>query len=165
MLDKKGRISASFTQHYWNACSNGSNIGGETLHYLITAIDKVLSLLRDSDTQELFEKEFADQLSKIPPMAPLYTKRQLEHEQVLEKLHDAQFVHKTSAKLTSIKRKYERTIKGYPVVYAVKVEPQWFENWDEPIEELRANANLRSAEQISSDNIVARVDFSNGTIY
>jgi len=37
--DEKGRIPASFTQIYWNACSYASNIGGETLYYLMIAID------------------------------------------------------------------------------------------------------------------------------
>jgi len=73
---------------------------------------------------------------------------------------------KISKELCNIREKYIKDTKNhYPVVYCVKVEPEWFEKWETPdLDICFKSVNLFANESILPSAIVARIDFPKGAI-
>jgi len=162
---KVRKKSGSFTQNYWYARNYAINPGGETIKNLIATIDDFIRLIDNHDLLLEHAQKLEQELSKLPPNIDYRNTL----KSCLRKIRNDIYLKDVSSKLRALKVKYENIIKDrYPVVYAVKVEPQWFENWMEPIKigdymEIKA-IDLHAKVSILPENIVVRINFPNGAV-
>jgi len=166
-----GKKPGYFSQNYWIARDYAIPQGGETISGLIYAINDYFDLIRNPERCFKHKEKLQKKLSRFPPGVKYHDTLL----QCLKRLDDDTYFNKISEKLKDIKNKYEGLIKNhYPVVYALKVKPDWFENWSEPskywLEKLfdpyndiiTKEVDLVAKKSISPSCIISRINFPNG---
>lgn len=165
ILEENKRLP-SFTQNYWTARNYARNRGGETIHYIIQAIDEFVEFIND-------EKKIYEHNKEL-------RKKGLRYNLLLDKafmnLANKTFLEDWAQKISEIKKKYENLIRDhFPVVYAIRINPKDFPQWSEPTyfdgkEDQTYNVlmemnELRPKVPINYDAIIAKINFPNGVQY
>lgn len=149
-----------FSQKYTIAGNYARNKGGETIHNTILAVEDFLFFVKKPELQIKNKEKLKIKLTKYPP-AVSYHKKILE---ALNLLDNKKYLNDMAEKLQKIKNKYEKLVKNhYPVVYALKIKPNWFKNWANPDKMINSGeVNLVAIKSIKPENIIARIVFPNG---
>ncbi|MFC2072401.1 hypothetical protein ACFLUU_06840 [Chloroflexota bacterium] len=160
--------SASFSGSYWRSRNYSASPGGETMAGVILAVKELEDLITDTELLEKHRSKLHHDLSRRQHYPGHII---AEYRAAERRLNEMEYLNQCLQQVRELKEKYE-AIASYhsPVVYAVKVEPQWFETADSKAwYEIPPVARERSAEfrpnpsvHIPLDRIVARIDFSNG---
>lgn len=179
-----GRKYASFDQSFWRARNYARNRGGETIDSIITAVEDFKDLVLNENTCLAYKQELLRKLSSIPPKIAYYLKHEeelqkryssdpavLNYRQLqewLKRANDDKYLEGLLNGLPPIHGKYSKMVKThYPVVYAVRVERTWFDNWagaDSKLEarDHRVDQSLLSNCAIPANRIEARIEYING---
>jgi len=161
---------ASFSGSYWRSRNYASQPAGETIASIIRTVDEIERLVKDDELLKEHRNKLQSDLDRRRHY-PAYLLA--EYKDALDSLDEPRFLNQCLKKVRELKRKYEAlAIRRWPVVYAVSVEPQWFEKADStewydtpPVNRERSTLIeiiSRPGVHILSDAIVARIDFPNG---
>ncbi len=160
---------ASFSQDYLTARNYASNIGGESVHNFFLALDDIITISKNQDLQEKHKKSIETKLNKL---LELQKESNDPESMVCEINVNKRFLNNMSldffneSKNIALKllKKYEHIKKNhFPVVYALKVEPTWFEDPENEFNlDSEKNSEIRSKTSIPASSIIARVDFPKG---
>jgi len=158
----------SFSQIYWTARNYSRNIGGESIHYFFLAIEDILNMCESKQLQDEHRKFLEDELKEFLDMQKKTSNPEFlnnginRYENFLENF-STDFLNNSKNITIKLQEKYEHFKKiHFPVVYVVKVEPDWFENNDEFDILDDKSLELRAKTNISSSSLIARIDFPNG---
>lgn len=165
---------ASFTKNYWMARGFASMLGGETIHALFECIkalkELVISKERFEDHIRYLRKEFdkynhiINNIKKDDPHYLSIESNYIWFKTAIEKMNDVKFIHAISDKMQNLERKYHHFIDNvYGVVYALKIQPIWFKEWDD-YPSKKTLTDFLAITDIEPSNIIARIDFPNGIL-
>jgi hypothetical protein len=150
-----------FSANFWFARAYATDSGGEVIRNTIKEAAQFEHICTCSQTRGALKGQWEEGLRKSPGHLPTIAAVQLlGNEEALRQL--CREVRAAKAALTDL------IAGGHPVVYAVRVEPEWFgEYWKRHVsalEEGKREVNLRcSGARITTDRIVAKVSYPNGT--
>jgi hypothetical protein len=156
----------SFSQNYWTARNYSRNIGGETIHYLLLAIEDILYFVNNVDIQKQYKDGIVKKLKKYKDMQRICSNPEaldFEIDYYTKFLKNISNVFLENAKVSclNILKKYENFKKiHYPVVYLIRAKTEWFEDYS-PILDLKT-LEIRSKTNIPPESIIARIDFPKG---
>jgi hypothetical protein len=148
-----------FTPSFWGARAYATDAGGEVVR---TAIKDASDFEHISSAPEGLMNRYKEALKGSPNHAPT--------QAALACLGDKD---RMTALLTSVRAAKDQLIglasRGYPVVYAVRVEPEWFgDSWERYLYRWqkmgKAGGELKCrGVPIPPERLVARADYPNGT--
>jgi hypothetical protein len=153
------RCALCFTPSFWGARSYATDGGGEIVRL---AIKDAIS----------FERIFTDPTERANAIAHWEEGVRIKHGPTLAAvavLEDDAQMSRLHADAKSARQQLEALgAGGYPIVYAVRVEPSWFrDRWEEYIQfwsELGTSGlDLQCKIDIPPDRLVGRADYPNGT--
>jgi len=156
------RMELSMTANFWHARAYATDGGGEVVRKVLQDANGFESLCSNDEKRLALKARWEDGLKQSPGHRPTMS--------AVEVLSDEQRLNAICAGVTTARRAIEDVVKGgFPVVYAIRVDPQWFgETWETYIlnwkEGSRAAVELRCGRDlISPDRIVAKAIYPNGT--
>lgn len=151
-----------FSADFWTARSYATDGGGEVVRTTVEEATQFEQLCDDRDVRERLIRHWRAGLAESPghaaTQAALST---LEDDERMAGFQ--QSVRKSVTRLQAL------TAGGYPTVYAIRVEADWFRprTWEQHIEDWesrRRQVDMRcSARDIATDRLLARVAYPNGT--
>jgi hypothetical protein len=152
----------SMTPNYWYARAYATDGGGETVRIMAKEARDFEDINIRDERRLALKAYWEGGLRKSPTHA--------ETLRVVELLSDKQALHTLGENVIIARERLESATKdGFPIVYAIEVEPDWFpkEEWDDykcDLEEGRRALELRCAcDHISPDRLVAKAIYPNGT--
>jgi hypothetical protein len=166
-------MPVSFDWCYWSARRFSCNAGGETIAHMIKAGYEYEELVEDPERRQEHRENLSNKLAH-PALAP-GPNLNLRDRYVacLERLSDEAHLRNQLEQVLEIRNKYlEITKDAYPVVYAVKLRPEWIESEgqysrktltldlryeDDPLE-----VRIRAGTIVPASSIIGRADFVNG---
>jgi len=163
-------LPVSFSSGYWNARRYARNPGGETISHILKAARQFQELIEIPAKMEAHRELLSNQFS-YPAFAAGPDSNRMELSERLGKSEDSRHLSNELAKIIRIRDKYEETTKiTYPVVYAVKLSPDWIESegqyrWESKssiAQYMDLPSELRSVSTIPASSLIGRVDFVNG---
>jgi hypothetical protein len=155
-VDRDLYLSADFCR----ARAYATDRGGEILRMTLELAEHVERICASSEARAACRSHWQNGLDANPEHVA--TKKVVELLDYIEAL-DRMFSEVTSAK----NRLINLASDGYPVVYAIRVEPAWFgEDWEHLLDswQLGFPKDLScSCERVTVDRLVAKVCYVNGT--
>jgi hypothetical protein len=157
----KARAELSMTGNFWGARVYATDGGGEVIRLTIKDATDFESFCASPDRRSVKRSEWEEALRQHPTHLP--TRKTLE----LLKNDAAMDVH--CANVRSAREAIENVIAGgFPVVYALRVKPQWFPTLWEPYmyqwqDDHRGKELQCPRELITADRIVAKAMYPKGT--
>ena len=158
----------SFSQIYWPARNYSRNIGGESIHYFFLAIEDILNMYENKQLQDEHRQFLEGELNELLDMQKKVSNPESlnnginRYENFLENF-STDFLTNSKNIAIELQEKYEHFKKThFPIVYVVKVEPDWFENNDEFELPFVKSLELRAKTNIPSSSLIGRIDFPNG---
>jgi len=156
LVDRDLYLSANF----WRARAYATDRGGEILRMTLELAGHVERICTSSEARAACRRHWQNGLDANP--------EHIATKKVVELLDDSEALDNMFAEVTSAKhRLINLTSDGYPVVYAITVEPIWFgENWEHLLNswQLGFPGDLScSCERVTVDRLVAKVSYVNGT--
>ena len=156
------RPELSMTANFWHARAYATDGGGEVVRIMLQEAKDFESLCSNDEKRLALKARWEGGLRQTPGDRPTM--------RAVEVLSDKQTLNAICAGVTTARRAIEEVVKdGFPVVYALRVEPQWFGktwerymvNWEEGH---RAAVELRCLRDfISPDRIIAKAVYPNGS--
>lgn len=162
----------SFSQTYWAARNYSRHVGGESIHGLFLAIEDILNICENKQIQDEHRKSIEGELNNLLDMQNKCKNPETlnyginRYRKFLENF-SADFLDSGKNTATELYKKYEYFKKNhFPIVYVLKVEPEWFEG-DMYIGDgfKFKELEIRTKTNIPHSSIIARVDFTNGVDY
>lgn len=156
------REELSMTGSFWHARAYATDRGGEVVRIMLKEARDFEALCSEDATRRALKARWEEGLRNCPGHAATL--------EAVEFLADKNALQLTRERVTKAREAIESVVRGgYPVVYAISVQPQWFgEKWDRYLahweEGNRAAVELRCPRgRVSLDRIVAKATFPNGT--
>jgi len=156
------RNELSMAGNFWHARAYATDGGGEVVRMMLKEA-KEFEALGSEDMKRLALKSHWQQGLKNSPGHPATLR-------AVEFLEDNEALRAACKRVTNARKGIENIVRGgFPVVYALSVEPQWFgEAWETYLvnwkDGHRARVELRCLRDlISVDRIVAKAMYPNGT--
>lgn len=161
---------ASFSQEYGTAKQYSGNIGGESINAAFLAIKDILDFIKDDKLQEEHRKYLESELKELLDLQ----KECKNPEELIVEINywkkcldnfSINYLQNGKNIAKDIIKKYEHIKKKhFPVIYVVRVKPEWFK--DEYGEYFEENSDDKALEMITkndipSTSIIARVNFPN----
>lgn len=160
---------ASFSQDYWTARNFSRYVGGESIHYLFLAIEDILNISENNQLQDEHRDFLTTELNELLELQkqsknPETLNYGVNHYQSFLDNFSSSFFNDVKTIATEILRKYDiLKKKHFPIVYVLKVNPKWFENYEvEFDDQFGKNTEIRSQMNIPASSVIARIDFPNG---
>jgi hypothetical protein len=171
LQDKATKISGgiigvktiSFADDYWIARNYACNPGGETLQDILRATEELSKYILQMGSRPNFDQESKFMVLQAQRAKYVHGRYRGCSDEGCNTTHFGGLI----SSLNFIKKKYERIIsKHYPVVFAAKVEPEWFVSWlkdlEDGIDGQKLRLDLHCKIPIPPTNLRARIDFPNG---
>jgi hypothetical protein len=156
------RMELSLTGNFWHARAYATDGGGEVVRMVVKDAKDFEALCSEDAKRLDLKAHWEKGLKECPNHA-----RTLK---AVEFLGDKGALQATCRKVTKARQTIEGVVQGgFPVVYDISSEPQWFGNtWERYLarweEGHRAAVELRcSRDLVSPDRIIAKVLYPNGT--
>lgn len=186
------RKRPSFASDYWTARNYSRNNGGETLSFLFIAFNEFNNFINEKELVDKHWNKIKRELEKIKDLELKYyqnpnlkSQRNKDFEDyirdnkkryslALKNIVNKDYLKEICDAFRVIKRKYIRYVKSHHgVVYAIRIEPDWFENWIEPYRStheidgiqysrMHKSVDLFAIKPIPPENIIAKIIFPNG---
>jgi hypothetical protein len=155
-VDRDLYLSANF----WRARAYATDRGGEIPRMTLELAEHVERICTSSEARTACRRHWQKGLDANP--------EHVATKKVVELLDDREALDRMFSEVTSAKnRLINLTSDGYPVVYAIMVEPAWFgEDWERHLDlwPLGLQEDLScSCERVTVDRLVAKVYYVNGT--
>lgn len=189
------RKRPSFASNYWTARNYARNNGGETLRFLFIAFNDFNNFINEKELVDNHWKKIKSELEKVNDIELKYNQNlqinskrnenfegyvrynKKRYSLALKNIVNKDYIKEIHDKFQIIKKKYNRYVETHcGVVYALRIEPDWFDNWIEPyhatceidgIQYSRTikNVDLFAIKPIPPENIIAKIIFPNGVDY
>ena len=150
-----------FAPSFWAARSYAMDAGGEVVRKTIQDAEAFERICLEPEARQVLIDRWKEGLRSQPDHAAT--------KAAVAALHDEQKLMESLASVQLARKQLAgRGVGGYPVVYAVRVEPAWFgQSWDRYLRywhELGvARGELKCRATIASGRLIARADYPNGT--
>lgn len=146
--------------NFWRARAYATDRGGEIPRMTLELAEYVERICTSSEARAALRRHWQTGLDTNP--------EHVATKKVVELLDDREALDRMFSEVTSAKnRLLNLTSDGYPVVYAIMVEPAWFgEDWERYLDlwSLGDQEDLScSCELVTVDRLVAKVHYTNGT--
>jgi hypothetical protein len=156
------RNTLSMVGNFWSARNYATDGGGEVVRIMLREAREFEALCLQDEKRLALKRCWEEGLKKSPGHLPTM--------EAVAVLSDRELLNALYCKVAAARERIEDVTKnGFPVVYAIRVEPEWFGNrWEKYIydrellgnrgEELRCNRD-----RVTQDRICAKADYPNGT--
>lgn len=151
-----------FSANFWFARAYATDKGGEAIRKTIEEADEFEDICANPERLNQLKTHFENALRKHGRPHP-------PTQQAIDMIGNDAALNQLRADVRAAKEALAKyTSTGHPVVYAVRVEPEWLgEFWDRHIsswEEGKREVNLRcTGGPIPPDRLVAKASYPNGT--
>lgn len=168
-LNKK---RASFTSNYWMARRFASVKGGETINAIFYAMKNFQDLLNSEEkiqnhinSLKVYYDKYKNMLQIIKSTDPnihIIKDNYSGYKKAIQMLNNSKFLRSASEKCKKLIEKYNPLVEDvYGIVYVLRIQSEWFENWKKPYNSA-VQTDYLAAVDIESESIIAKVEFPNG---
>jgi hypothetical protein len=150
---------ASFSREYPIARNYSINLGGESINSLFLAIDEITNISNNSALQKAHEISIKKELDELEKNSNNSLSYEIDnYKKNLSNMTES-FFNESKKFVLELLKKYEHVkINHVPIVYVVKVEPSWFENYGQELDD-----EDRPITDIPSSSIIAKVNLPKNT--
>ena len=153
-----------FSQRFWHALEYAGDIGGESVKNALKAATNFREFSTDPELRRRLLEQHQEQVRLAGESGrPEYAHQPLSQA---EHLRDDKFMQELTGRIGIIEDKLRKSIEGsYPVVYAVRVEREWFDDWEDPVMEggfCFSETNMDCQRNVPTGCLIARASYING---
>lgn len=153
-----------FSQRFWHALEYAECVGGEAVNNALKAAAVFQDFCASSTRRKALVEFHQDQVRLAEEQGQSgYAEKSKKQ---LECIRDESRIRLLCAEVGSIERKLRHSVSGsYPVVYAVRVAREWFEEWEDPQNDCgmcQADNNMACQHGVAPEHLMARADYVNG---